>query len=315
MGRGADVACMDGGEDLPDYDPDGESDEPSPVEVPMPASSLPAVDAETSSRGEPPSVAALLAPPADGAAGIAPAALEPGSPGAAAAGDAAGASAAAAALQAAAEDQLPPDDDGERWLELLRDSYLRQLREDAELPEPPHFQRSLLYAAAPGVPEGAYPRHVLNQQLQAVRRMHWQGEWSSDSYRDGSRSGGSWSSGSGGSWGCGGRGTPYSHSGPSWRGGSAATARWGSWRMAGLVPPAWAMGDPDANAAAILPQLLGQLQAGGMSPNNLAQVSQQAQAGQLNGILSEVAKKLAAHRSEVAASRSQRGGDGEALAG
>lgn len=264
---------MEGAEDLPDYDPDGESDEHSPVEaqVSVPAASLPA--------------APVPAPPGAGATDAA-AGAQPAKPG--------GTSAVAVAAPASApvfQDGLPADSDGERWLEFLRDGYMRQLREEAELPEPPPFQRALQFVAPPGqmTPEGYYPRQALNHQLHLVRRLHWEGDWNNannDRWSDRSR------------------GAPYGHR---WGGG------WGGHggHRAGMVPPSWATGpgmrDADAHAVAMLPQLLGQLQAGGVDPSVLVQVSQQAQAGQLNGLLSEVAKKLAATRR--AAARAARGGD------
>eukprot|EP00438_Fugacium_kawagutii_P022343 Skav233109 [mRNA] locus=scaffold1342:228166:233865:- [translate_table: standard] len=48
------------------------------------------------------------------------------------------------------ETALPKDDDGESWLELLRDGYYRQLREENEYKQPAPFPRVMNFAAPPG---------------------------------------------------------------------------------------------------------------------------------------------------------------------
>jgi len=71
------------------------------------------------------------------------------------------------------EEMLPGDGDGEGWLELLRDGYCRQLREENEYMEPPPFHRAMHYAANPSdqmVPPGKFPRQALNMQLQLLLR-------------------------------------------------------------------------------------------------------------------------------------------------
>lgn len=263
---------MEGADDLPDFgDPDGESDEHSPVEVPVPAAPL-----------TDPKVPGPQRAGAAGAAAGAPPAKPPGI--------VAGGAAAAPAGAPASQDALPADSDNERWLEFLRDGHMRQLREEAEHPEPPPFQLAMQFAAPPGVvtPEGYYPRHALSHQLWCVRRLSGEGEGSSSHGQE--RWGDRWSD----------RSSRASERNPYGQ-------RWGGWERQRMAPPG--MVDADACAAAMLPQLLGQLQAGGVDPSVLVQVSQHAQAGQLNGILSEVAKRLAATR-KAAARAARGGGDG-----
>jgi len=71
------------------------------------------------------------------------------------------------------EEVLPPDSDGDGWLELLRDGFARQLREENECEEPPAFHRAMLFAADPGlpIPKGKFPRQSLNAQLQLLFRL------------------------------------------------------------------------------------------------------------------------------------------------
>lgn len=68
---------------------------------------------------------------------------------------------------------LPPDNDPESWLELLRDGYAQQFRGENEWPEPPAFHRALHFAAPAGekVPAGRYPREALNMQLQLLFKV------------------------------------------------------------------------------------------------------------------------------------------------
>eukprot|EP00443_Scrippsiella_acuminata_P023539 CAMPEP_0115366918 /NCGR_PEP_ID=MMETSP0270-20121206/105053_1 /TAXON_ID=71861 /ORGANISM="Scrippsiella trochoidea, Strain CCMP3099" /LENGTH=433 /DNA_ID=CAMNT_0002789705 /DNA_START=42 /DNA_END=1340 /DNA_ORIENTATION=+ len=74
------------------------------------------------------------------------------------------------------EDVLPPEEDKESWVELLRDAYVSQLQADAEHPEPPPFHRANHFAASvpPNMgrtlPEGKYPNQALNFQLQMLFR-------------------------------------------------------------------------------------------------------------------------------------------------
>eukprot|EP00405_Crypthecodinium_cohnii_P021402 CAMPEP_0206478276 /NCGR_PEP_ID=MMETSP0324_2-20121206/35929_1 /ASSEMBLY_ACC=CAM_ASM_000836 /TAXON_ID=2866 /ORGANISM="Crypthecodinium cohnii, Strain Seligo" /LENGTH=370 /DNA_ID=CAMNT_0053954495 /DNA_START=60 /DNA_END=1168 /DNA_ORIENTATION=+ len=73
------------------------------------------------------------------------------------------------------EDVIPPDDDKESFVELLRDLYFRQLRADAEHPEPPPFNRANYFGAQqqPGQPlaEGKFPNHALGHQSQMLHRL------------------------------------------------------------------------------------------------------------------------------------------------
>jgi hypothetical protein len=68
--------------------------------------------------------------------------------------------------------------DSDAWLDLLRDGYLRQLREENEYPEPPPFHRAIHFAAEPGgpCPPGKYPKTALNLQLQMLLKNRTGGE-------------------------------------------------------------------------------------------------------------------------------------------
>eukprot|EP00411_Alexandrium_monilatum_P061747 CAMPEP_0175535718 /NCGR_PEP_ID=MMETSP0096-20121207/24341_1 /TAXON_ID=311494 /ORGANISM="Alexandrium monilatum, Strain CCMP3105" /LENGTH=228 /DNA_ID=CAMNT_0016838519 /DNA_START=35 /DNA_END=721 /DNA_ORIENTATION=+ len=79
---------------------------------------------------------------------------------------------AVAPIPDAEDEALPFEHDSESWLELLRDGYVRQLREENEYPEPPPFHRAIHFAANPGepIPPGKYPRQALNMQLQLLLR-------------------------------------------------------------------------------------------------------------------------------------------------
>lgn len=72
------------------------------------------------------------------------------------------------------EDVLPVEDDKESWVELMRDGCVRQLRSDAEHPEPPPFHRANHFSGItlPGhpLPEGKFPAQALNFQLQMLLR-------------------------------------------------------------------------------------------------------------------------------------------------
>mmetsp|Transcript_86208 Transcript_86208/g.152626 ORF Transcript_86208/g.152626 Transcript_86208/m.152626 type:complete len:210 (+) Transcript_86208:69-698(+) len=72
------------------------------------------------------------------------------------------------------ESALPADTDGEGWLELLRDGYFRQLREENEWPEPAPFPRALLFAApyyGQKCPDRKFPRLALDQQKSVLAQM------------------------------------------------------------------------------------------------------------------------------------------------
>jgi hypothetical protein len=75
-------------------------------------------------------------------------------------------------------ENLPLETDNDAWLDLLRDGYLRQLREENEYPEPPPFHRAIHFAAEPGgpCPAGKYPKIALNLQLQMLLRARTGGE-------------------------------------------------------------------------------------------------------------------------------------------
>mmetsp|Transcript_35530 Transcript_35530/g.81384 ORF Transcript_35530/g.81384 Transcript_35530/m.81384 type:complete len:241 (+) Transcript_35530:48-770(+) len=70
------------------------------------------------------------------------------------------------------EEGLPFETDADGWLELLRDGYLRQLREENEYPEPPAFHRAMHFGAKEDepVPPGKYPKQALNIQLHLLLR-------------------------------------------------------------------------------------------------------------------------------------------------
>lgn len=97
-----------------------------------------------------------------------------------------GAAAAAAAAPQPAEtkipepeeEHLPLETDSDAWLDLLRDGYLRQLREENEYPEPPPFHRAIHFAADAGgpCPAGKYPKIALNMQLQMLLKARTGGE-------------------------------------------------------------------------------------------------------------------------------------------
>lgn len=68
------------------------------------------------------------------------------------------------------EGGLPYDDDHVGWIELLRDAYLQQLREEHEIPEPPPFHTCFDHAADHPVPKDKLPRHSLQMQLHMLTR-------------------------------------------------------------------------------------------------------------------------------------------------
>jgi hypothetical protein len=72
---------------------------------------------------------------------------------------------------------LPLETDSDAWLDLLRDGYLRQLREENEYPEPPPFHRAIHFANESGpCPPGKYPKLALNMQLQMLLKARTGGE-------------------------------------------------------------------------------------------------------------------------------------------
>eukprot|EP00418_Pyrodinium_bahamense_P089100 CAMPEP_0179040688 /NCGR_PEP_ID=MMETSP0796-20121207/15773_1 /TAXON_ID=73915 /ORGANISM="Pyrodinium bahamense, Strain pbaha01" /LENGTH=253 /DNA_ID=CAMNT_0020737035 /DNA_START=38 /DNA_END=798 /DNA_ORIENTATION=+ len=158
------------------------------------------------------------------------------------------------------DEALPFEGDMDAWLELLRDGYVRQLREENEYPEPPPFHRAIHFAASPGepIPLGKYPRQALNTQLQLLLRVR---------APEGILPGQKGTKGQIGPW------IPKGIS----KGNTAAT-------LAAAAPLLGLQG----SAAAALPQILLQMQKGGAAglPPHLA-----AQQGQL---LLEAAKALAA---------------------
>eukprot|EP00930_Biecheleria_cincta_P081137 TRINITY_DN6984_c0_g1_i2.p1 TRINITY_DN6984_c0_g1~~TRINITY_DN6984_c0_g1_i2.p1 ORF type:complete len:234 (+),score=53.38 TRINITY_DN6984_c0_g1_i2:85-702(+) len=68
---------------------------------------------------------------------------------------------------------LPPELDGEGWLELLRDGYHRQIREENEFKEPAPLPRAMLFSVPPGqpIPERKYPRTSLDFQRQVLNKF------------------------------------------------------------------------------------------------------------------------------------------------
>ncbi|CAL1145893.1 unnamed protein product [Cladocopium goreaui] len=67
------------------------------------------------------------------------------------------------------ETAVPKDDDGESWLELLRDGLDAS---ENEYKQPPPFPRVMHFAAPPGpVPEGKFPRQVLEQQRAVLAKF------------------------------------------------------------------------------------------------------------------------------------------------
>lgn len=76
------------------------------------------------------------------------------------------------------EEHLPMETDSDAWLDLMRDGYSRQLREENEYPEPPPFHRAIHFAADPSgpCPAGKYPKIALNMQLQMLLKARTGGE-------------------------------------------------------------------------------------------------------------------------------------------
>lgn len=139
------------------------------------------------------------------------------------------------------EEVLPLEHDGDGWLELLRDGYFRQLREENEYPEPPPFHRAIHFGVNPGepVPAGKFPRHALNMQLQLLQR-----------YRTGEGFGG-----------C--KGTAFKGAPTPWFGGKGGGP---SNAMAALAAAATPLLGLQGAAAQALPGLLMQLQQKGGAP-------------------------------------------------
>lgn len=77
------------------------------------------------------------------------------------------------------EETMPPDEDADAYIELLRDAYVRQLRSDADWTEPPPFPRVNNKASfRPPIPEGLYPAAALNLQFQILQRSRQDQGWS-----------------------------------------------------------------------------------------------------------------------------------------
>eukprot|EP00747_Dinoflagellata_sp_TGD_P211557 gnl/TRDRNA2_/TRDRNA2_84786_c0_seq1.p1 gnl/TRDRNA2_/TRDRNA2_84786_c0~~gnl/TRDRNA2_/TRDRNA2_84786_c0_seq1.p1 ORF type:complete len:466 (-),score=130.19 gnl/TRDRNA2_/TRDRNA2_84786_c0_seq1:262-1584(-) len=125
-----------------------------------------ASDAGTPPRETPPSPAKPAPAPAPAPAPVpAPAAPAP-APAAGAAGTAAAADPVAEGERE--EEVMPWEGDGEGWLEMLRDGFFRQMREENDYLEPPPYHRALHFAHNPGegpCPSGKYPAQALNMQL------------------------------------------------------------------------------------------------------------------------------------------------------
>merc|ERR1712217_40278 len=69
------------------------------------------------------------------------------------------------------EATLPADDDADAYIELMRDAYIRQLRQDADWPEPPPFPRANNHASfTQPIPADSYPTAALNLQFQILQR-------------------------------------------------------------------------------------------------------------------------------------------------
>merc|ERR1712217_395891 len=69
------------------------------------------------------------------------------------------------------EATLPADDDADAYIELMRDAYIRQLRQDADWPEPPPFPRANNHASfTQPIPADSYPAAALNLQFQILQR-------------------------------------------------------------------------------------------------------------------------------------------------
>lgn len=77
-------------------------------------------------------------------------------------------------MQPGPEESLLPDEaDNEGWIELLRDGFFRQLREENEWPEPPPLPRALRHTVEnhETLSEGKFPYQALNTQLELLRKM------------------------------------------------------------------------------------------------------------------------------------------------
>mmetsp|Transcript_6409 Transcript_6409/g.11148 ORF Transcript_6409/g.11148 Transcript_6409/m.11148 type:complete len:282 (-) Transcript_6409:73-918(-) len=102
------------------------------------------------------------------------------------------------------EEGLPFETDADGWLELLRDGYLRQLREENEYPEPPAFHRAMHFGAKEGepVPPGKYPKQALNIQLHLLLRARaGEGCMPQGGGKGGGKKGGHMKGGKGGGYG------------------------------------------------------------------------------------------------------------------
>lgn len=71
------------------------------------------------------------------------------------------------------EDVLPQEDDGDGWLELLRDGLWTDFREICEYPQPLPYHRVVTLHSHEGgrCPKGKFPRQALQKQLHMLQRF------------------------------------------------------------------------------------------------------------------------------------------------
>lgn len=71
------------------------------------------------------------------------------------------------------DDNMPQDNDANGWLEVLRDVYVRQLREINQYPEPPPFHTIFEPVADPTAVDTKALRQALTMQLQILTRARY----------------------------------------------------------------------------------------------------------------------------------------------
>ncbi|CAK0862420.1 unnamed protein product, partial [Prorocentrum cordatum] len=71
------------------------------------------------------------------------------------------------------DDNMPQDNDANGWLEVLRDVYVRQLREINQYPEPPPFHTIFEQVADPTAADTKAVRQALTMQLQILTRARY----------------------------------------------------------------------------------------------------------------------------------------------
>jgi len=71
------------------------------------------------------------------------------------------------------DDNMPQDNDANGWLEVLRDVYVRQLREINQYPEPPPFHTIFEPVADPTAADTKALRQALTMQLQILTRARY----------------------------------------------------------------------------------------------------------------------------------------------